>query len=249
LAGPASSSTAACRTGSVILTAKPIADRGAEGERRNPGQDDLDAADVLDLDSWPGTDTSLGHLTVRNPARGHARERCGEADIRDQTPRPQEDTAARSAHPSPRITLSDAAAEREHAHSRRYGGNRIGAANPDSASVMGILRMIDSVRVVPRWLAGVLGPRAVHANTAQPPPAQVSQMLLLALAHLFPETPEIGWRCFAPLWRWVAARPDPAHECLLSAAKRGAELGPERALRRVWAELERTGPRAVCSRL
>jgi hypothetical protein len=59
--------------GAVILTAKPIADRGAEGERRNPGQDDLDAADVLDLDSWPGTDTSLGHLTVRNPARGHPR--------------------------------------------------------------------------------------------------------------------------------------------------------------------------------
>ena len=99
--GPASSSTAACRTGSVIPTAKPIADRRAEGERRNPGQDDLDAADVIDLDSWPGTDTSLGHLTVRNPARGHAREHCGEADIRDQTPRPQEDTAARSARPSP----------------------------------------------------------------------------------------------------------------------------------------------------
>ena len=118
---PASSSTAACRTGSVILTAKPIADRGAESERRNPGQDDLSAADVLDLDSWPGTDTSLGHLTVRNPARGHARERCGEADIRDQTPRPQEDTAARSAHPSPRITLTDEAAKRERAHSRRYG--------------------------------------------------------------------------------------------------------------------------------
>ena len=77
-----------------------------------------DAADVLDLDSWPGTDTSLGHLTVRNPARRHARERCGEADIRDQTPRPQEDTAARSAHPSPRITLSDEATERERAHSR-----------------------------------------------------------------------------------------------------------------------------------
>ena len=115
---PASSSTAACRTGSIILTAKPIADRSAEGERRNPGQDDLDAADVLDLDSWPGTDTSLGHLTVRNPARGHARERCGEADIRDQTPRPQEDTADRSAHPSPRITLSDEAAETERAHSR-----------------------------------------------------------------------------------------------------------------------------------
>jgi hypothetical protein len=73
--------------GAVILTAKPIADHGAEGERRNPGQDDPDAADVLDLDSWPGTDTSLGHLTVRNPARGHAREHCGEADIRDQTPK------------------------------------------------------------------------------------------------------------------------------------------------------------------
>src|SRR5919204_5201829 len=58
---PASSSTAACRMGSVILTAKPIADRGAKGGRRNPGQDDLDAADILDLDSWPGTDTSMGH--------------------------------------------------------------------------------------------------------------------------------------------------------------------------------------------
>ena len=76
---------------------------------------------VILTDSWPGTDTSLDHLTVRNPARGHARERCGEADIRDQTPRPQEDTAARSAHPSPRITLSDEAAERERAHSRRSG--------------------------------------------------------------------------------------------------------------------------------
>jgi hypothetical protein len=30
----------------------------------NPGQDDLDAADVLDLYSGPGTDTSLDHLTV-----------------------------------------------------------------------------------------------------------------------------------------------------------------------------------------
>ena len=98
---PASSSTAACRTGFVILTAKPIADHCAEGERRNPGQDDLDAADVLDLDSWPGTDTSLGHLTVRNPARGHTRERSGEADIRDQTPRPQEDTAAGEPTPLP----------------------------------------------------------------------------------------------------------------------------------------------------
>ena len=119
LAGPGIFVHSRMPDGFVILTAKPIADRGAEGERRNSGQDDLDAADVLDLDSWPGTDTSLGHLTVRNPARGHARERCGEADIRDQTPRPQEDTAARSAHPSPRITLSDEAAERERAHSRR----------------------------------------------------------------------------------------------------------------------------------
>jgi hypothetical protein len=118
LAGPGIFVHSRMPDGSVILTAKPIADRGAEGERRNPGQDDLDAADVLDLDSWPGTDTSLGHLTVRNPARGHARERRGEADIRDQTPRPQEDTAARSAHPSPRITLSDKAAERERAHPR-----------------------------------------------------------------------------------------------------------------------------------
>ena len=117
---------------------EPIADRGAEGERRNPGQDDLDAADVSDLDSWPGTDTSLGHLTVRNPARRHARERCGEADIRDQTPRPQEDAAARSAHPSPRITLSDEAAEDERAHCRpietwggRYGPGR-GGSEPGS---------------------------------------------------------------------------------------------------------------------
>ena len=96
------------------------------GRAAEPGQDDLDAADVLDLDSWPGTDTSLDHLTVRNPARGHAREHCGEPDIRDQTPRPQEDTAARSAHPSPRITLSDEAAEKERAHSRPIGGGQNG---------------------------------------------------------------------------------------------------------------------------
>jgi hypothetical protein len=55
--------------------------------RRNPGQDDPDAADVLDLDSGPGTDTSLDHLTVWNPARGHARERCGEADPRSPDPK------------------------------------------------------------------------------------------------------------------------------------------------------------------
>jgi len=34
-----------------------------------------------------GTDTSLDHLTVRNPARRHARERCGEADPRGPDPK------------------------------------------------------------------------------------------------------------------------------------------------------------------
>ena len=45
--------------GFLLLTAKPIACRGAECERREPGQDDPDAAGVLDLGTGPGRDTSL----------------------------------------------------------------------------------------------------------------------------------------------------------------------------------------------
>jgi hypothetical protein len=71
----APSSAAACRTRSVILTAKPIASHSAEGERREPGQNDPDAAGVLDLDSGPEMAPALSHPTLRNPAGGLARER------------------------------------------------------------------------------------------------------------------------------------------------------------------------------
>jgi hypothetical protein len=60
--------------GSVILTAKPIAGHDALGEWRNPGQDDLGAADVLDLDSGPETGTSPQDYQAGRPsAGGHAR--------------------------------------------------------------------------------------------------------------------------------------------------------------------------------
>jgi hypothetical protein len=45
--------SAGCRTGSVILAAKLIAGHDVKGERREPSQDDPDAAVVLDLILWP----------------------------------------------------------------------------------------------------------------------------------------------------------------------------------------------------
>lgn len=52
-----------CR--SLILMAKPTSGGGAGCERREPGQDDTDAAGVLNLDAWPETDTSPGRPGVR----------------------------------------------------------------------------------------------------------------------------------------------------------------------------------------
>jgi len=72
-------SAGARRTGSVILTAKLIAGHDAVGERREPGQDDPDAAGLLDLDPRPEMGTSPGSSSGQDPAGGHARERRGGA--------------------------------------------------------------------------------------------------------------------------------------------------------------------------
>jgi hypothetical protein len=62
---PASSPVAARRAGSVILTAQPAAGGGAGWGRREPGQNDTDAAGVLDPDARPEMDTSPGQRTAR----------------------------------------------------------------------------------------------------------------------------------------------------------------------------------------
>jgi hypothetical protein len=66
---PASSPVAARRAGSVILTAQPAAGGGAGWGRREPGQNDTDAAGVLDPDARPEMDTSPGQRTARTGRR------------------------------------------------------------------------------------------------------------------------------------------------------------------------------------
>jgi hypothetical protein len=62
---PASSPVAPRRAWSLILTAKPAAGGGAGWGRREPGQDDTDAAGVLDPDPGPEMDTRPGQSTAR----------------------------------------------------------------------------------------------------------------------------------------------------------------------------------------
>ncbi len=73
--------------GAGILTAKPIAGHDAGGEWRDPGQDDPDAAGVLDLGPGPEMGTRPGSSSEPEPARGHARERRGGAGRRTRTRR------------------------------------------------------------------------------------------------------------------------------------------------------------------
>ena len=58
----------------------PVTVPRASGE--NPGQDDPDAAGVLDLDSGPEMGTSPGSSNGPEPGSGHARDRHGEAGRR-----------------------------------------------------------------------------------------------------------------------------------------------------------------------
>jgi hypothetical protein len=78
----------------------------------NPGQDDPDAADLLDLDPGLEDGTSPGSSSGRTPAGGHARGMPGyaaaESAATTQAARARWDAAARSVRlPYSGITLSD----------------------------------------------------------------------------------------------------------------------------------------------
>ena len=101
-------SAGACRTGSVILTAKLIAGHDAEGERRNPGQDDPDAAGVLDLDPGPEMGTSPGSSSGPEPGR----RPCPGTPRRRRPPRPRPPGRRRMRLPGASIFLFRHHAER-----------------------------------------------------------------------------------------------------------------------------------------
>ena len=106
-------SAGACRTGSVILTAEPIAGHDAEGERREPGQDDPAAAGVLDLDPGPEMGTSPGSSS--GPESG--RRPCPGTPRRSRPPRPWPPGRRPMRLPTASIFLF-----RHHAERRRRAG-------------------------------------------------------------------------------------------------------------------------------
>src|SRR5690349_9149165 len=65
--------------GLVILTAKPIAGHDAKAQRREPGEDDPDAAGAEDLDPERRQALAPDHRRAPHPADGDARERRGRA--------------------------------------------------------------------------------------------------------------------------------------------------------------------------
>jgi hypothetical protein len=116
---PAFSSTAACRAGSLTLSAKPTAGDGAGCERREPGQDDTDAAGVLDLDARPEMDTSPGRPMVRTRQAAMPGYATAELAAAAQTAKGPGGSGCPGVHLCSGITLSDEGAEGERAHSRR----------------------------------------------------------------------------------------------------------------------------------
>ena len=120
-------SAAACRTGpsSWRRNRSPVTVPRASGE--NPGQDDPDAAGVLDLDSGPEMGTSPGSSNGPEPGR----RPCPGTPWRSRPPRPRPPGRRRIRLPGASIlylgiTLSDERGEGERAHCRR-------SARPDES--------------------------------------------------------------------------------------------------------------------
>jgi hypothetical protein len=105
---------------SVILTAQLTVDHDAADERRNPCQDDLGAADVIDLDSDPEMGTALKVIQRTGPRQaampGVRRGRADRRGLGRQGAR----GCGYPEHPSScsGITLSDEGGQGERAHSR-----------------------------------------------------------------------------------------------------------------------------------
>jgi hypothetical protein len=136
-------SAAACRTGSVILTA-------SEPHRRMPRVSSI----WIPGRRWaPAPD----HPAGRNPAGCHARARRGEPAATAQAAGAPEDAAARSAYPYTGITLSNEGGQGERAHSRRSARRREPRYVPGKAHRM---RRSVAHRDCPRSLAWPFGAAA-----------------------------------------------------------------------------------------
>lgn len=107
--------------GFVILTAKPIAGHHAKGPRREPGQDDPDAAGAQDLDPDRRQAPALDHRRAPLPGR----RPCPRTPLQSRPPRPRPPRRSSKRLPEtpvslPGITLSYEGGQGERARSRRY---------------------------------------------------------------------------------------------------------------------------------
>ena len=105
----------ACRTGFVILTAKPIAGHAQRASGGNAGQDEIAAAGALDVDPGRRQAPALDHRRASHPGRRPCRRT-------PQQSRPPLCSSRRLPETSvslPGITLSDKGGQGERAHCRR----------------------------------------------------------------------------------------------------------------------------------
>jgi hypothetical protein len=108
-------SAGTCRTGFVILTAQPMAGHDAEGQRREPGQYDPDAAGAQELD--PGRRQAPARIIVvpHTLAAGHA----GGTPRQNRPPLRSSKRLPGTSVSLPGITLSDEGGQGERARTRR----------------------------------------------------------------------------------------------------------------------------------
>ena len=107
--------------GFIILTAKPIAGHDAKGQRREPGQDDPDAAGAPR--TWIRTGDRRHAQIIGVPRTGI--RPCPRTPRQSQPPRPRPPRRSSKRLPEtsvslPGITLSDEGGQGERARSRRY---------------------------------------------------------------------------------------------------------------------------------
>jgi hypothetical protein len=124
--------------GFVILTAKPIAGHHAKGPRREPGQDDPDAAGAQDLDPDRRQAPALDHRRAPLPGR----RPCPRTPLQSRPPRPRPPRRSSKRLPEtpvslPGITLSYEGGQGERARSRRYERRERVGARPQQGSRSG----------------------------------------------------------------------------------------------------------------
>ena len=106
----------ACRTGFVILTAKPIAGHAQRASGGNSGQDDPAAAGALGLDPGRRQAPALDHRHAPHPGR----RPCRRTPQQNRPPLRSSKRLPGTSVSLPGITLSDKGGQGERAHCRRY---------------------------------------------------------------------------------------------------------------------------------